>query len=71
MFHHDDGIAEVTQALEDIDELAGITRVESYGGLVEDVHASHQRATQRGSQVDALALTATEAVAQTVEGEVS
>ena len=71
MLDNHDGVAQVAQLLEHLDEAVSVARVEAYGGLVEDVHAAHQRAAKRGGQVDALALAAAETVGEAVQRQVS
>ena len=42
MLHHDHGIADVAEALQDRNEAVGIPRVKADGRLVQDIHGSHQ-----------------------------
>ena len=59
------------QLAEHLDEAVGIAAMEADARFVEDVERTYQAASQRSGQVDALALTARERVAQSVQGEVS
>jgi hypothetical protein len=71
VLYDDDGVAQVTQLLQDVDEELRVARVQADAGFVEDVHGAHQGAAQRGGQVDALAFAAREGVAEAVEGQVA
>ena len=66
----EDGVAEVSEVLEDADEAVGVAGVESDGGLVEDVEGSDEAGTEGGSELDALGFTAGEGAGEAVEGEV-
>ena len=54
-----------------MDQSVGIARMQAYRRLVEDIQRAHKTASQRGAEVDALALTTTERVRETVEGEIA
>ena len=54
VFHHDDRIADVPQFLQHGDKPVGIPLVQTDGGLVQDVHRTHQGTSQGRGQVDAL-----------------
>jgi hypothetical protein len=58
MLDHDDGVAEVAQALERVEQARVVALVQADGGLVEHVeHAGEAGADLRG-EADALALAA-------------
>ena len=71
VLHHDDGVAYVAQVFQHTNELVCVATVKSDGGFVEDVHRAHQRAAERGREVDALRLAAREGVRQAAQGEVA
>ena len=55
VFDDDDGVAGIGQALEDLDELAGVGKVEAGGGFVEDVDGLAGGALgEFGGELDAL-----------------
>ena len=67
----DDGVAEVAQAQQRVDEAAVVALVQADAGLVEDVeHADQRRADLRG-QADALRLAAGERGRGALEREVA
>ena len=70
VLHHDDGVADVAEALEDRDEAVGVAGVQADGRLVQDVHRPDQRAAERGHEVHALAFAAGEGVHRAAQGEV-
>ena len=70
VFHDNHRVALVTQLFEHHNQALSIAWVQANARLVQDVHGAHQRAAQRGSQVDALRLTARQGRREAVEGEV-
>src|SRR3990167_4641895 len=58
MFHHNDGVAQITQALESRDQLGIVALMETYGGFIEDVNNADKRRTDLGREPYALRLTA-------------
>jgi len=57
MFYDDDGVAQVAQFLEGVDEALVVALVESDAGFVQDVEDVDQLAAYLRGQSDALALT--------------
>ena len=71
VLHDDDGVAEVAQAQQRLDEAAVVALVQADAGLVEDVeHADERRADLRG-EADALRLAAGERGRGALQGEVA
>ena len=56
----DDGVAQVAQAQQRVDEAAVVALVQADAGLVEDVEHADQRRADLGGQADALRLAAGE-----------
>ncbi len=54
---HHHRIAKSLQLFQHVDETVSITRVESDAGLIEDIQGPHERASETGTEVDALAFT--------------
>ena len=63
---HHHCIAKSLQLFQHVDETVGIARVESDAGLIEDIKGTHKRASETGTEIDALALTTRECVRKTV-----
>ena len=63
---HHHRIAKSLQLFQHVDETVGIARVESDAGLIEDIKRAHKRASETGTEIDALALTTRERVRKTV-----
>ena len=70
MLHHEDGIAEVAQTLEGIEETAVVALMEADAGFVQDVQDAHQARPDLGSQAYPLPLASRERGRGPVEGEV-
>ena len=70
VLHHDDGIAQVTQLLQSVDETVSVTTVQTYGRFVENVERAYERRTQYGGEIHSLALAPRQRVGRTVESEV-
>ena len=71
VLHYDDGVIHIAQLLEAVDETLVIALMQTDGRLVEDVEHIHQTATDLRSQTYALALTARERLARTVQREIT
>ena len=71
MLHHDHGVTQIAQLFQHLDQLQRVARVQADAGLVQDVHAAHQAAAERGGQIDALCFATAEGVAAALQGEVS
>ncbi len=54
VLHHQDRVAEVAQALQNVDQAGGIAAVQPDGRLVEHVERPHQARAERGCQLNAL-----------------
>src|SRR3546814_16477367 len=61
MFHDDDGVAEVAQALERDEQAVIVALVQADGGFVEDVEDARQAAADLRGEADALGLAAGQA----------
>src|SRR5208337_358643 len=70
MLDDEDGVAEIAETLQDVDEALRVARVQANGGLVQDVKRADEMRTQRRGQLDALRFSARESGGQAVEGEV-
>ena len=71
VFHDDNGIAQRLEFLQHVDQALGVARMQADTGFVEDVERAYKTAAQRGTEVDALALTTGERVGEAVEGEIA
>ena len=60
VLHYNDGVANVTQGLQRVDESHVVALMEAYGGLVEYVYHVDQSGANLGGQPDALAFAAAE-----------
>ena len=56
VFHHHHGVADVTQLTQYPDELFGVTRVQPYRRLVQDIQRAHKTAAERLGECDTLTL---------------
>ena len=65
-----DGVAQVAQLFEDVNQARGVAGVQADGRLVEDIERAHQPRAERGGQLNALRLAAGERGGEAVEGEV-
>ena len=70
VFHNHDGVAEVAQLFQDADQPAGVARVQSDGGLVQNVAGAHQARSQASGQLDALRFAARERGRQAVQRQI-
>ena len=70
VLHHQHGVAEVAEPVQQREQPVGVPRVEADGGLVEHVHRVHQLRAEGVGQGDALGLAAREGARLPVEGEV-
>ncbi|MPM31544.1 hypothetical protein SDC9_78099 [bioreactor metagenome] len=71
MLHHQQGIAQVPQALEGGEQLVVVPLVQANGGLVQNIQHPHQRGADLGRQTDALALAAGERPGGAGKGQIS
>ncbi len=71
VFHDNEGIPRVAQAMEYLNEPADVARVQPDTRLVEYEQGIHQRRPEGGCQVDALYLAAAESARLTVEGQIA
>ena len=58
MFHHNQGIAHITQLFQGRQQLVIVPLMQSDGRLIQNIQHAHQRRTNLCCQTDALALTA-------------
>ncbi|OPZ09123.1 MAG: hypothetical protein BWZ08_00673 [candidate division BRC1 bacterium ADurb.BinA292] len=70
VLHDDEGVAQVAQFLEHVEQAAVVAMVQADGGLVEDVEDADQLRADLGGEADALALAAGEGAGGAVEREV-
>ena len=66
----EDGVAEVAQVVQDVDEPVGVAGVQADGGLVEHVERADQTRAERGGELNALRFAAGERGGEAVEREV-
>ena len=66
----EDGVAEVAQGVEDVDELGGVAGVQADGRLIEHVERADEARAERGCELNALRFAAGERGGEAVEGEV-
>ena len=66
----ENGVAQVAQLFQDVNQPGRVARVQADGRLVEHVKRAHQPRAERGGQLNALRLAAGERGGQPVEGEV-
>jgi len=71
VLHHHHGIAQLLQLAEHTDKFLSVAAMEADARLVQYVERPHQAATERGGQIDALAFTTRQGVAQSAQGEVT
>ena len=71
VFHDDQRVAGVAQAVHRLDDAVHVARVQADAGLVEHEHRVDQRGAERGGQVDALHLSAAQRAALPVQREVA
>ena len=70
VLHHQDGIAHVPQALEDLDQPGVVPRMQANGGLIQDVERPHQGGAQGGGQLNPLRLAPGQGRRQPVQRQV-
>ena len=70
VLHHDEGVAQIPQVLQGLQEHVVVPLVEADGGLVQDIQHPHEGGADLGGQADALALTAGEGPGLAVQGQV-
>jgi hypothetical protein len=66
----DDGVAQIAQLFQDVNEAGSVAGVEADGRLVEDIKRADKLRAERGGELNALRLSAGERGGETVEGEV-
>ena len=67
----EDGVAEVAEVFERVDEALVVALVEADGGFVEDVEDAAEAGADLGGETDALAFAAGERGGAAVEGEIA
>ena len=70
VLHHDEGVAQVAQALEGAQQQVVVPLVQADRRLVKDIKHPHEGGADLGGQADALALAAGEGARLTAEGQV-
>ena len=71
MFHDNERIAEVTQAVKRVQEFRGIAFVEANRRLVKHIKHAFEAATNLACQADTLGFTARERIARTIKANVA
>ena len=71
VLHHDDGVAQVAQPQQRVDEPPVVALVQADGGLVQDVEDAHQTGADLGGQPDALGLSPGERAGAAVQAQVA
>ena len=64
------GVSQVAQGLHDLNQAAGVARVQSNGGLVKNVERADKLRAKRSGELDALRLAAGERGGEPVERKV-
>ena len=70
MLDDDDGVADVAQVLEGLQQAVVVALVQADGGLVQDVEHAHERGADLRGQADALGLAAGERARRARKGQV-
>src|SRR2546426_890943 len=70
VFHHQDGVAQVSQGLQDVNQAVGVARMQPDGRLIEHVERPHQMRAERSGQLNALRLAARKRRGQPVPRQV-
>ena len=70
MFDDEDGVAEIAQFVEDVDQAGGVAAMQADGGLIEDVAGADQARTEAGGKLDALGFAAGERGGEPIEREI-
>ena len=70
MLDHDDGVTDVAQALQSLDQALVIALVQANGRLVQDIEHAHESRANLGRQADALGLAAGKRGGGAVQGKV-
>ena len=70
MLDDDEGVADVAQPLQGVDQPRVVALVQTDARFVEDIEHAHQRGADLGRQPDALRLAAGEGVGRALQGEV-
>ena len=71
VFHYHYRIAQLLQLAEHVYQFVRIAAMQADARFVKNIQAAHQTTSQRGGEVDSLAFTAGERVAEAVQREVS
>lgn len=71
MLHDDDGVAQVAEFLEYFYQSVGVTAVQSYRRLVEDVETAHETAAEACREIYSLRLTSRERVRLAVQRQIA
>jgi hypothetical protein len=70
VLHHQDGVAQVAQAFQRVQQAAVIARVQADGRFVQNIEHPHQLGTDLGGQADALRLPAGEGAGAAFQGQI-
>ena len=70
MFHHDQGVSQVTHLFQGSDQLGVVPLVQPDARLIQDIEHSHQLGTDLGGQTDPLRLPAGQGTGGTVQCEI-
>ena len=70
MFHHDQGITQITQMTEGIQQFIIISLMQTDTWLIQNIGNTHQTGTDLGSQTDTLSLSAGQGCCGTGEGQI-
>ena len=70
VFDDENGVAEIAQGLEDVDQALRVARMQADGRLVENVERADEMRAERSGQLDALRLAARKRGGEAVEREV-
>src|SRR3990170_8243640 len=70
VFYNNNGVSDVTQSFEYLNQPVGIPCVKSNTGFIQYVQGIYQRRTQRCGKINPLSLTTGESAGNTVQGNV-
>ena len=70
MLDDENGVAEIAQRFEDVDQALGVARMQANGRLVEDIERADEMRAERRGELDALGFAAGKRGGEAVEREV-
>jgi hypothetical protein len=70
VFDDENGVAEIAEGLEDVDQALRVARMQANGGFVENVKRAYKMRAKRGSQLNPLGFAARKRGGEAVERKV-